>query len=259
MRIFEYVLLLLLMVQTSYSQENPRPLFTVFSLPEKLQYSKALLNKEIAQCKTKEEVRKILKDRGLITGRISFSYQKSPAQLVRWTILNDAKLRETDDDQILIQSKDIKSQRISHLDDFSLVYKDTLLLLFPHQATLFLHNTDYPSDQFMIKDLTKGGRTYPIPVVKGALIISPEMFEDPDLLHQCKIFNRSRETRFLASFYIGFINKDDKVLLQDLNNELIASNAASGIEERVELIWHFARLNIGPIDFVQLQNWLEHL
>ena len=253
-------LLLFTLPDTVSAQQFYRktPKFTVVHLPRKLNYDKAKLNEELSTATSKEAVRKILRVKNFRAALIIIQIQQD--SLARTWTINTGSKTEADHDNIILQSRGSSTTRFYKISDFKNFFRDTLVLFDTLTIELYIHDEDYPDDQYYLA-YTCGTKTLSrqkIPFDNFKLVFSKALLMGcADKPIEAGIYNYKTPDRMLASGKIAFLTEEQKEALLDIAGFYKKQNPSYTTKELANQVTSYCSKNFGTPFFPQLIEWLQ--
>jgi len=252
------LLFLFLNIEDLFAQDTTHPVFTVVHLPRKVGYNKKKLNTEIASATNKEAVKKILKLKNFPAATIIIQIQKDEDHSSWWTINTTTKY-DREEDNIILQSRNSTSTKFYKLSGFKSLFKDTLALLDTLSIELFIHDEDYPDDQYLISYTCKTQSPFEekIPLLGWKLIVAPDILKNcNEKIATVKIINNNNPSRILASCNLTFFSQEQKDAILALAFFYRNSHPESKIKDIANFIASYSSKEFGTPFFPQLIEWL---
>jgi hypothetical protein len=240
--------LLLILPGFLAAQTNQKILFKVVSMLGDFNINKTQLNAALASATSKEVVKKIIREKKLTAGTIVIKVIPPAGDFYYWPL---GLGRADEDDHIVLQSRTSTSLNFYQLVDFKTLFKDTLVLLDTLSITMYLHDDDYPDNNFVVIDRCNkvAPRPKAIPLCGDKLLIVSGLIED---CNEIFIFNTSNNDRELAHCWMRFLNQNDKEQLQKLSRDLQADQPTLKLNEKAMALDGYIRLKYGTVYFPQL-------
>lgn len=254
MRLFQ-LLLLISMPMLLHVQPAQKPLFRVLRMFGDFSYTKSQLSAELAQVKTRKQALDIIRAKTKSSGTITIAVSQG-GNTYYWYPLMDGKIRDNEDDHILLQSRNSSSANFYQLSDFKALFRDTLVLLDTLSIKLYLHNERYPDDKFVV--LPRCNNTpvtpVPIPLADSRLLIVPGLVSG---CNEISMINLENPDRTLAACRLRFLDKTQQQDLSGLAQDIREDQPALTTKETAAILENFIRLKYGAVYFPQLIQFLE--
>ena len=250
-----HLLLLISIPVLLHAQSNGKPLFRVLRMFGEFSYSKTQLSAELAAAKNRKEALDIIRSKKKSLGTITIAVSQG-ANTYYWYPLMDGKIQETEDDHIVLQSRNSTSLNFYQLSDFKTLFRDTLVLLDTLSVKLYLHNDNYPDDKFVILSRCNNGPdiTTPIPISGERLLIIPGLVRD---CRDISIINLENPDRTLAVCRLRFLTNTEKDDLLGLAKDIQQDQPAMPTKEKAALLENYIQMKYGAVYFPQLVQFLE--
>lgn len=232
--------------------------FTVIHLPRKLNYDKTRLNAELATATNKEAVRKILRLKNFRAALIIIQIKED--SLTRTWTINTGSNTESDHDNIILQSRGSTNTRFYKIGDFKNLFRDTLALFDTLTIELYIHDEDFPSDQYYLA-YTCGSKILSrqkIPFDNWKLVFSKALltgcFDKPI---EATIYNYKTPDKLLASGKIAFLTDEQKEALLGIAAFYKQQNPGATNKELANQVNSYCSKHFGTPFFPQLMEWLQ--
>ena len=111
-----------------HAQPANKPLFRVLRMFGDFSYTKSQLSAELALATTRKQALDIIRAKKKSSGTITIAVSRGN-DTYYWYPLMDGKMQESEDDHILLQSRNSSSLNFYQLSDFKALFRDTLVLL----------------------------------------------------------------------------------------------------------------------------------
>ena len=217
------------------------------------------MNADISNARTKEKVLSILAAREIPDGGGNIVIKIKRNNRYFWWTISKYNSRETEGN-IILQSKSYASETIYNIDDFKILFKDTLVLFDTLTIPLFVQDAGYPDTAYYITYNCTDGRPFSrkIPLDNWKLIFSIDLFSDcPTNSHDIVIRNNSSPQKIISECQLVFLNEEQRDLLLDIGQSYKNAELGIGNKEVAFFIQKYTQGFLGNLFFPQLASWLN--